>query len=252
MQKIIFLHHSTGRCIWLGDTNQYLYAVTGKGSVQKYFEEYNRKNNTEYNISGQIFPKRLPYGWKNYPYDYYNIWVKNAGNQKYLEEPTLEMLIREYNVIIFKHCFPIGRINPDTGIPDINSEEKRLENYKLQYNALKEKMHAFPDNKFIVWTPPALLRDKTTPDQAKRSYEFYRWIADYWDEYGDNIYLWDFYNYGTEGGMYLEEKNASGPGDSHPGKEFSKRMAPVFSEFIIDVIEEKVKMQASEKTKTWI
>ena len=32
------------------------------------------------------FPKPNPYGWNNYPYDYYNIWVKNAGEELYMEE----------------------------------------------------------------------------------------------------------------------------------------------------------------------
>ena len=251
MQKIIFLHHSTGRCIWVGDSNKYLFRITGKGSVQKFFDDHNLKNKTDYIISSQIFPKKYPYGWKNYPYDYYNIWVKHAGSQKYLDEPTLEMLAPEYNVIIFKHCFPVGRIQPDKGMPDVASEEKTMENYKLQYNALKEKMHSFPDNKFIVWTPPAMLRSQVTDEQALRTYEFYRWLIDEWDEDGDNIFMWDFYKYETDGGLYLEEKNAYGPGDSHPGKTFSEKVAPLFCRFIIDVIESKAECPV-QKIKLWI
>ena len=36
------------------------------------------------------FPKASPYGWHNYPYDYYDIWVKHAGNEPYMEEPSME------------------------------------------------------------------------------------------------------------------------------------------------------------------
>lgn len=238
MKKIIFLHHSTGRCIWVGETNELAVRLGRKGTVQRYFDEYNRKNNTEYIITNRAFPGKEPYGWKNYPYDYYNIWVKNAGENGYMGEPSLEMLTREYDVIIFKHCFPVSRIQEDTGIPDINSEEKRLENYKLQYNALKRKMHSFPNTKFIVWTPAALLKEKTTPGQAMRTYEFYRWLIDEWGNEDDNVFIWDFYQYETEGGLYLAEEYASGPGDSHPNKKFSERIAPEFSKFIIDVIED--------------
>lgn len=237
MKKIVFLHHSTGRCIWIGDTNELAVKLGRKGAVQKYFDEYNRRNNTEYSITNMIFPKKEPYGWKNYPYDYYNIWVRNAGKQDYMGEPTLERLTKEYDVIIFKHCFPVSRMAEDRGTPDIDSEERRLENYKLQYNALKKKMHSFPQTIFIVWTPAALLKDQTTPEQALRAKEFQRWLVDEWDEEGDNIYLWDFYNYETEGGLYLLEKYASGPGDSHPNKSFSEKLAPVFSKFVIDIIE---------------
>lgn len=183
-----------------------------------------------------VFPKKSPYGWKNYPYDYYNIWVKNAGTGSYLDEPTLKMLTPEYDVIIFKHCFPVGRITEDKGAPDINSEEKRLENYKLQYNALKEKMHSFQNTKFIVWTPPAMLKSQIIPEQAKRTNEFYRWMIDEWDEKYDNVFIWDFYKYETEGGMYLIDEYAYNPGDSHPGKKFSEKIAPLFCQYIIDVI----------------
>lgn len=243
MKKIIFLHHSTGRSIWIGGTNELAYKLGRKGTVQKFFEDYNRENNTDYIVTSQIFPKKEPYGWKNYPFDYYNIWVKNGGNESYMEEPTLESLTREYDVIVFKHCFPVGRILEDTGIPDVNSEEKRLENYKAQYNALKKKMQSFPATKFIIWTPPALLKDKTTPGQALRTYEFYTWMLDKWDEPGDNIYIWDLYKHQTEGGLYLLEKNAAGPGDSHPGRAFAEKMAPLFSRFIIDVIEQDYNSQ---------
>lgn len=241
MQKIIFLHHSTGRSIWVGNTNKYVYRLTQKGKVQIFFDHYNKQNKTNYSISRRNFPQNEPYGWKNYPYDYYNIWVKNAGETPYMNEPTLEMLTREYDVIIFKHCFPVGNILADTGKPDIDSEEKRIENYKLQYGALKQKMHQFQNNKFIVWTPPASVRNKISEDEARRTNDFYRWMIDEWDEKGDNIFIWDFYKHETEGGLFLLEKNAHGKDNSHPGKEFSGRIAPLFSKYVIDIIEERLK-----------
>lgn len=237
MQKIIFLHHSTGRSIWVGNTNRFVYKLTRKGNVQRFFDDHNKRNKTNYIISQRGFPGNEPYGWNNYPYDYYNIWVKNAGMAPFKEEPTLEILTSEYDVIIFKHCFPVGKIKADTGKPDINSDEKRIENYKLQYNALKQKMHQFPNNKFIVWTPAASVKNQISEDEARRTFEFYRWIIDEWDEKGDNIFIWDFYNYETEGGLYLLEKNAYSTDNSHPGKEFSGKVAPLFSKYIIDVIE---------------
>ncbi len=237
MQKILFLHHSTGAGIWIGNTNKYVYKLTKNGDVKKFFRDYNKKNKTNYHISDLIFPKKEPYGWKNYPYDYYNIWVKNAGEKPYNEEPTLEILTSEYDVIIFKHCYPVSRIQEDKGNPDINSEEKRLENYKLQYNALKDKMHQFPQTRFIVWTPAAMVKSAIREDEAKRSYEFYRWVVDEWDETNDNIFLWDFYNYETEGGIYLSGKNAYSTDNSHPGRDFSGRVSPLFGKYIVDVIE---------------
>lgn len=241
MNRILFLHHSTGYNIWLGKTNRYVSKLTGNSDVIRYLKKFNRKNKTGYGIEERFFPKSSPYGWNNYPYDYYNIWVKNAGDQSYMEEPTLEMLTRDYGVIIFKHCFPVSRISEDTGSPDINSPAKTIENYKLQYNALKVKMHEFPGTRFIIWTPAVNTQKLMTEDEALRTRNFYEWIINEWDEAGDNIFIWDFYKYETEGGLYLAEKNAYSPDNSHPNREFSTRMAPVFCQFIIDVAENRIK-----------
>ncbi|MFZ2338512.1 MAG: hypothetical protein WAW07_02180 [Bacteroidales bacterium] len=240
MKNVIFLHHSTGYSVWLGKTNRYIYKLTGKGDVQRFFDKYNRKNHTTFQVKELFFPKSEPYGWNNYPYDYYNIWVKNAGNAPYMKEPTLEILTGEYDVIIFKHCFPVSNIKEDTGSPDINSPVKSLENYRLQYDELKKKIHEFPGNKFIIWTPAVNTEKLMSEKEAVRTRQFRDWVINEWDEKGDNIFVWDFYKYETEGGLYLAEKNAYSPDNSHPGKEFSARVAPLFGQFIIDVMEDKV------------
>lgn len=240
MEKAIFLHHSTGYSVWLGKTNNYIYKLTGKGDVQKHIGKYNRANKTNYRVNERFYPAKDPYGWKNYPYDYYNIWVKNSGNDPYLNEPTLEILTREYDLIIFKHCFPVSRIQPDSGFPDIDSDIKSLENYKLQYGALKTKLRQFPGNKFVVWTPAVNTRNVLSEDEAIRTREFRDWIVNEWDEKGDNIFVWDFYSLETEGGLYLAEKYAVSTDNPHPNREFSGRVAPLFGQFIIDVFESKV------------
>lgn len=237
LKKIVFLHHSTGMSLWLGKSNKYLYKITKTGDIQKFFAANNRTNETKYAIKELAFPKSSPYGWNNYPYDYYNIWVKNAGEKSFMDEPTLEMLTKEYDVIMFKHCFPVSRISEDTGFPDIDSAEKRVENYKLQYNALKKKMHEFPNTTFIVWTPVLCTKNQMTEDEAKRTHKFYQWMLNEWDEKGDNIYIWDYYKYQADGDLYLLDKNASSPDNSHPNADFSARAGAHLCQFIIDTIE---------------
>jgi len=241
MKRIIFLHHSTGQSIWIGKTNRYVYKFDKKSDVKSYFAKFNKKQQTDYSIIERNFPAASPYGWKNLPFDYYNIWVKNAGEKPFMGEPTLELLIKEYDIIIFKHCYPVSNIMKDTGKPHIDSEEKRIENYKLQYDALKKKMHEFPDNKFIIWTPAVQVKSHLTEDEAKRTLEFYKWIMEEWNGKGDNIYIWDFYKYETDGELYLKEENSGDVNNSHPGKEFSARLAPIFAKFIIDVAEGVIK-----------
>jgi len=221
---ILFLHHSTGKVIW-------------NGGVKQWFSNYNQTNGKDYIIIEQDFPKKSPYGWNNYPFDYWNIWVNHAGEEPYMEEPTLEMITKNYNVVIFKHCFPVSSIEEDKGNPVISSSRKNLEVYKLKYEALKEKMKEFNQTKFIVWTIPALVEKQTTGEKALRAQEFYNWVKNEWDEKGDNIYLWDFYELETEGGLYLKNEYAKSLEDSHPSTVFSEKVAPYFCQRIVDIIE---------------
>lgn len=237
--NILFLHHSTGNIIYHAgeERNVILRKLFPKEAfVEKWFSDYNKINGTNYKIKDQFFPKSNPYGWNNYPYDYYNIWVKNAGNQPYMDEPTLEILTKEYNLIIFKHCYPVSNIEEDHA-PDINSSKKTLENYKLQYEAIKEKLYEFPQTKFLIWTGAVQVEKNITQDQAKRAEEFFHWVKNQWDNPDDNIYVWDFYTLETEGTLYLKDIYAKSMNDSHPGKLLAKKVAPSFCEKIIEVIQ---------------
>ncbi|MFA5134428.1 MAG: hypothetical protein WC505_01415 [Patescibacteria group bacterium] len=222
--NIIFLHHSTGANVWAG-------------GVSEWFDDYNAEHGTSYRITDREFPKDSPYGWENYPYDYWNIWVSHAGESEYLEEPTLEILTGEYDTIVWKHCFPVSDIGPDTGSPSASSPDKTVGNYKLQYAALKDKMLEFPENTFIVWTGAAQVQEATSADSAERAREFFTWVADTWDEPGDNIFIWDFYSLETEGSLYVQGGYSAGPGDSHPSSGFSQTVAPLFGRRITSVIE---------------
>ncbi len=222
--NILFLHHSTGRNIW-------------KGGVKEWFKKYNYDHGTNYSMVEQDFPKRMPYGWNNYPFDYWNIWVDHAGDKPYKDEPTLEMITKKFDVVIWKHCFPCSNIEPDTGKPDITASRKTIGNYKLQYEALKEKMKEFPETKFIVWTGAALVKENTDEPTAMRAMEFFNWVREEWDEKGDNIFIWDFQSLETEGDLYLKDEYAKEPSNSHPNEDFSRRTAPLFCQRIVDVIE---------------
>jgi hypothetical protein len=218
--RMILLHHSTGGCIWAG-------------GLPALVAQKNAGLGTTYSISEQAFPQASPYGWQNYPYDYWNIWVDNAGASPFIGEPTLEMLSAQYQLILFKHCFPVSSIEPDTGSPDIRSQTKSIENYKLQYIALKGKMREFSSTRFLVWTGAALRAEDTTPEQAARAQQFSSWVKNTWDETGDNIFVWDFRELETDGGLYLTPDHASS--DSHPNATFSQEAAVCLCQRIFDV-----------------
>lgn len=238
--RILFLHHSTGNNVWYGDIEQGRILSLKKRycAVPRYMKEVNDKNNSKISIEKRVFPKGNPYPWQNDPYDYYNIWVKNGGEKPYMEEPTLEMLTKEYDIIIFKHCFPVSSIQEDNQNPDINSKIKTLANYKLQYNALKDKLLEFPKTKFIVWTGAALIQSQTNEQEAKRAMEFFEWVKSEWDQPNDNIFIFDFRNIETEGGLYLKPEYATSNSDSHPNKTLSEKSAELFVKRITEIIKE--------------
>lgn len=242
--KIVFLHHSTGRILWTGINTSKIEKLfrrvnekLAQGQLPGLFSKYNKEQNKNYSIEEITFPKNYPYGWNNFPYDYYNIWVKNAGNEPYLEEPTLEMLTKKYDVIIFKHCYPVSNIQPEQDNGDIQSETKTISNYKLQYNALRKKMNEFPDTKFILFTGAVQVQSKINEDEAKRAREFFQWVKAEWDLEGDNIYLWDLYSLQTEGGIYFKDEYAVSVNDSHPNEEFAGSVAELLFNRIVDIIE---------------
>ncbi|MEW6753330.1 MAG: hypothetical protein AB1505_20465 [Candidatus Latescibacterota bacterium] len=226
--SILYLHHSTGKTfLWAG--------------LEGWFTQQNAARGTDYRFAHFDFPKHSPYGWANYPFEYWDIWVQHAGPEPYQEEPTLEVLTPQYNVIIWKHCYYVGELEPDTGTPDITSPVHRVENYKLQYEALKAKMRSFPNTRFLVWTGAALLEASVdppnTPERAQQARAFFEWVRDTWDKPGDNIFLWDFYELETEGGVYLKPEYARGPTDNHPSIDFARALVPLLGNRVVDVIE---------------
>jgi hypothetical protein len=247
--NIIFLHHSVGEFIWNGKPTPPVQKAIRKlspkladkfsysGKLPKLFKAYNLEHEKNYLINQLIFPQASPYGWNNFPYDYYNIWVENAGEEPFMGEPTLEMLTKDYQVVIFKHCYPMSSIQPDQDSADINSYLHTVSNYKLQYNALKEKLQAFPETKFILFTGAVQVKTNLSEEEAIRSLEFFNWVREEWDQPGDQIYLWDHYSLQTEGGLYFKDEFAVSPQDSHPNKEFAGRVVELLFNRIIDVME---------------
>ena len=149
------------------------------------------------------------------------------------------MLTGKYQVIMFKHCFPVSNIGPDADSTDINSEYKSLANYKLQYLALRDKMHGFPDTRFIVWTGAIQVESLITEEEAVRTREFFTWVKDTWDLPDDNIFIWDFNELETEGGLYFMNAYSFSESDSHPNEMFSKKSAPLLCQRIVNVLEGK-------------
>lgn len=237
-EEILFLHHSTGRNVY------------NEGDVPEEISDYNDANGTNYQIQERSYPTGS-YPWENYPYDYWNLWINGACDSSDPDIECLDSMAADYDVIIFKHCYPGSDILADTGSPSVSSSRKSLENYKLQYRALRDLMDTMPETIFIVWTLAPLHREATNPDNAARAAQFVDWVKnDFLTEDGQahpNIFIFDFWGIVAEQNpnpangevnclKYEFERNHSSD-DSHPNTLANETAGPLFAERIVSVIE---------------
>lgn len=219
--RIHFLHHSTGR------------NLIDEGGVYDLFNKYNQEHNTTFQFSDEW---STPSG--NYPYDYY---IDTFSPER------LKNCTDTCDVIIFKHCFPGSDILEDTGYPDINSSERSLENYKLQYRALRDRFDQYPDTKFLIMTIPPLHRNhpEATPEKAVRAQKFAKWImGEFLTENGPhyNIEVFDFRSLltGPDGYLKYEYEINHDDNDCHPNKLANETIGPLFFNAIIQFCNQSV------------
>ena len=115
---------------------------------------------------------------------------------------------------------------------------------------MRDKLHEFPDVKFILFTGAAQVRSSISEEAAKRAKEFFGWVTDEWDLPDDNIHLWDLYRLQTEGGLYFQDEYAVSQNDSHPNENFAGRVVKLLFNRIIDIIEDNgngTKLTGEEK-----
>lgn len=215
--KIHFLHHSTGR------------NLIDDGDIYSMFDNYNQQHDTNY-----IFTEEWSTPSGNYPYDYYSDTFSPTRLQQY---------VNQYDMIVFKHCFPGSDIREDTGNPDINSDRKSLENYKLQYKALRDRFDKYPEAKFLIMTIPPRhrLHSSATPERAARANGFGEWVQnEYLSENGShpNIAVFDFRTLLIDSIGYLkyEYELFHNDDDCHPNELANQTICPLFFDAIIAFI----------------
>jgi len=238
-EKIIFLHHSTGEGVYY------------EGGVPEWIDDYNSDHGTSYQISERNYPDS-PYDWENYPYDYWNLWINGSCDSSNPNIECMDTLTQSYDVIIFKHCFPGAAIEEDYGNPDVSSSTKTLENYKVQYRALRDMMDGYPDNVFIVWTLAPLHRLATNTSEAARAKQFVDWVEkEFLTEDGKshpNFFIFDFWGIvaeddpnpsnGKANCLKYEYEGSHFGSDSHPNYDANQAAGPEFAETIVDAVEE--------------
>ena len=223
--KILFIHHSTGNNV-----------IKGAVGIEAMFKKYNREHGTDYRFY-EIWEPSGASGKGNYPYDYlFHTFTPER----------LKNFAVQFDLIIWKHCYPGSDVLENRDLTNINSARKSLENYKVQYRELRRRLAEYPATKFMVWTLPPRHRLVNQPEHAApnavRASEFAEWVkTKYLLEAGkiSNQYVWDIRLLLTGPDHFLKKEYERSPDspDSHPNQLANDTICPLFFQAILDMIE---------------
>jgi len=225
--NVLFVHHSTG------------HYLIEQGNVRELFAQAGYKFwDHDYNYLGLTRPDGTSASYS------YNIPDDNTDPDGYAQifaQPVRAWpvnafsAIMQHEVIVFKSCFPTS---------DLKSQEQ-LDEYKHYYLSIREAIARHPDHLFIVLTPPPLVPESTTPENAVRARVWADWLASEAFTAGyPNLYVLDFFDLLAEGdparpdhNMLRAEYRSGLEGDSHPNGRANREIGPIFVEFVIAAIE---------------
>jgi hypothetical protein len=229
--RIIFMHHSTGEnLIWQGGMRE---AFTELG-----YEFWDHG----YNSDGLVDPdgRHTSINW-NVPGDntdpdgWYAIF-----NQPFTTPPTNTLShMLEYDVIIFKSCFPASHI----------TDNEMFEDYKRYFLAIRSAMDQYPNKLFIPFTTPPLVPNSTDPESAARARAWAQHLtsAGYLGGY-PNIRVFDFFTLLADDVGYLRAEYRPDQWDSHPNELANRAVGPLFVAFVDQAIQNFIPGQAHSQT----
>ena len=224
----IFLHHSTGACIW---------GPNGSStSVPQEMDAYN----VFHGFTGSQAVTLNEEWWA--PAD--NEWVTQHN---FFEDPSNVTGIGFYlpgnRIIVIKSCFPSSAIE-EAGGPDdtLTPDYKTVYNYKWHWRHILNVMKIHPQNFFVIWTNAPLEPNSTNAQQASLSDWFCTWAKDtlapgldpVFGPMPANVYVFDFFHKLTGSDGMMLPQYANGPGDSHPNAAATELVAPQFVQEIFD------------------
>ncbi len=137
--------------------------------------------------------------------------------------------LMEYDVILFKSCFPTSNIESDA----------KLAGYKSHYRQIMNRMAKYPDKIFIIVTQPPEVPRNSDADASSRARSFVNWLKS--DEYlagHDNVFVFDFFDKLSGGDNFLRPGYRTDEYDAHPNMRANETIGPLFVSFIDRVIRE--------------
>jgi hypothetical protein len=227
----IFLHHSTGACIW-----------GPNGSTTSVPNEINNYN-TQHGYTGDNAVTLNEQGWPDNPWE--NEWVRWHNIFEGLDATAdITPFYSSNKIIIIKSCFPSSSMSGGWGSPadTLDPTIKSVYNYKWHWRTILRIMRQHPDNFFVIWTNAPLVANATNTDEAYYSSQFCRWAKDTlglgldqdFGVFPANAYVFDFFHNLADNTNCLPLQYAASETDSHPNAAATELIAPIFVNELFD------------------
>ncbi len=134
----------------------------------------------------------------------------------------------EYDVILFKSCFPASNI----------TDEEMLSNYRRAFLTIRSVVDLHPDRLFIAFTPPPLVPNETDAANATRAQEWARYLTS--DEFLSgraNLVVFDFFSLLADTSGMLRSEYRGDEWDSHPNEVANRAVGPLLVDFVRHAID---------------
>jgi hypothetical protein len=235
--KILFIHHSVGESL-IRDGN--MREILSEAGIYFWDHGYNNATAGLKNEKGDSAGCYWIPDNNTRPYGYAKLFSMDLK-----KDNALQKILTNHDIIIFKSCFPVSKIQPDNITEDAAIPWRQsLYNYKKHYLTIKNSISKYSDKIFIIVTQPPLHPKATNHEESKRARAFTNWLQSY-SFIGDsnNIFVFNYFDaladpttntLRSEFQMHHKNKN------SHPNPLANMIMGARLSDFIINIAKHRI------------
>jgi hypothetical protein len=229
-RSMIFLHHSTGGCIWGPNGG----AVTVPGLVASYNRAHSLNGADSINVAETWWPSN-----DNEWTTWHDIFEGKSSSD------NVQSYLTTYPVVMIKSCFPSSNMSGwGTNADTLSPTTKSVMNYKWHWRHIVAAMKKRPQNFFIIWTNAPLESGSTNTGEAARSDLFCKWAKDtlatgrdpVFGVFPNNVFVFDFFHILAGSDGILPAAYRSSAGDSHPNAAATAVAAPQLVAQICDAM----------------